>query len=722
MYRAGLARRLVSLFTVALLVVVTLPAAPAAAAALEVDFQPQHVFAADGAPSDDFGGAVGIWGDTAIVGASGHDTAQGAAYVYQRIGRYWTYTQTLVAPDGADDDCFGSAIALEGDTAFIGAAGDDAWRGAVYVFTRSGGTWSYAQKLVASDGVAGQEFGMRVALSGATAIMGAHNDDVRATDAGAAYIFTRVGGTWGQRAKLYASDAAARDFFGCSVALKGGTALVGAHYDDTAAGLNAGSTYVFTGSGSTWTERARLSVTGGVADDHFGSAVALEDGTALISATGYGSYGGAAYVFTGSGGTWTQRTKIVAPDVSVSSFFGHAVGLSGGTALITRLGDDQLTTNAGAAYVYTGSGATWTLRKKILADDGAAFDSFGTSGVLSGGTALIGANLDDTGAGTDAGSAYFHSFTTALTPGVTRIAGTNRYLTGVAASKRGFPLGAAAVVIATGENWPDALGGSALAGAAHGPLLLTKKDYLPAEVTAEVKRLGAVKAYVLGSTDAVSSAVETALVGMLGRANVVRLGGLNRYETARMVADKTIALLGASFGHQAFVATGLNYPDAVAASPIAAWSGKPILLANVKTGTVSVPSGVTDVIILGSEAAVPTTVESYLAGVVADVDRIGGINRYDTAARVAEYGWGICMRWNGVGLATGLNFPDALAAGPMLATNSGVLLLTRPDLLSGEAKAKLTANAASISSMFIFGDTNAVSLTVENAAKAAAGL
>jgi putative cell wall-binding protein len=453
--------------------------------------------------------------------------------------------------------------------------------------------------------------------------------------------------------------------------------------------------------------------------------VAIEGETALIGAFGDEDSRGAAYVFTGSGGSWTQRTKLTAADGAQDDRFGFSVALSGGAAVVgADMHDLSSSFEQGAAYVFTGSGGSWTQRRKLIAADGAQDDLFGFSVALSGGTAVVGSLLHDTPPFTDQGAAYLHSFCTVLTPGVTRIAGANRYLTALAASKRGFPIGAPAVVVATGENWPDALGGSALAGAAHGPLLLTRKAALPAEVTAEIKRLGAVKTYVLGSTDAVSAAVEDALVTMLGRANVIRLGGANRYETARLVADETIRLRGATYAGTAFVATGLNYPDATAASPLAAYLGAPILLANVRTGTVSLPPGVTDAVVLGSEAAVPKSVYDYLVTrlTAANVTRRGGLNRYATAAMVAEWGIAHGMQWNGVGLATGENFPDALAAGPMLATNKSVLLLTRPTALPGETYTKLSANKASIASMFIFGDTNAVSATVEAAAKAAAGL
>jgi VCBS repeat-containing protein len=307
-----------------------------------------------------------------------------------------------------------------------------------------------------------------------------------------------------------------------------------------------------------------------------------------------------------------------------------------------------------------------------------------------------------------------------LPDGCFRVAGTNRYLTSVAASKRGFPDGAKTVVVATGANWPDALGGSALAGAADGPLLLTRTDALPSEVWAEIDRLDASKAYILGSTAAVSSAVETYLKGK--GLTVTRLGGANRYETARKVADETIRLLGDDYSGHAFVATGLNFPDATGAAPLAAALGRPILLANVTAGTVYVPAKTTEVVILGSAAAVPSSVEAYLDAKLGadDVDRLAGKNRYDTAAMAAQLGVNAGMRWDGTGLATGLNFPDALSGGAMLGKLGSVMLLTRPDTLSGEAYAKLYANRAVIDTLFIFGDTNAVSGAVETAAKKAA--
>ena len=307
-----------------------------------------------------------------------------------------------------------------------------------------------------------------------------------------------------------------------------------------------------------------------------------------------------------------------------------------------------------------------------------------------------------------------------LAAGAMRVEGPNRYATSVAASVRGFPSGAATVVVATGANWPDALGGSALAGAVDGPLLLTKPDVLPSEVWTEIDRLDATKAYILGSADAVSSAVESYLKakGLV----VARLGGANRYDTARLVADETIRLLGPSYQGHAFVATGMNFPDATGAAPVAAALGRPILLANVSAGTVSRPPAVKKVAILGSVAAVPSTIESALKTTLGSVNvtRLAGANRYATAAMAAQLGVDAGMRWDGTGIATGLNFPDALSGGAMLGKLDSVMLLTRPDTLAGEARTKLYNNRSTIDTLFIFGDTNAVSIEVESAATAAA--
>ena len=383
----------------------------------KVSFHPtgekQKITASDAAGSDYFGWAVSLSADgsTALVGARAKSFYTGAAYIFTRSGSTWTQQAKLTASDGAGSDQFGASVSLssDGSTALVGAYNKSAYTGAAYVFTRSGSTWTQHAKLTASDGAGSDQFGRSVSLSadGSTALVGAQG---KSSNTGAAYVFTRSGSTWTQQQKLTASDAATGDEFGVSVSLSvdGSMALVGAN----GKGGFTGAAYIFTRSGSTWTQQQKLTASDAAGGDIFGSAVSLSvDGsTALVGAQSKSSNTGAAYVFTRSGSTWTQQQKLTASDATTSDLFGSAVSLSvdGSTALVGAQGKSS---NTGAAYVFTRSGSTWTQQQKITASDAAADDSFGYSVSLSsdGSTALIGAFGEDPGAIADAGSAYFYA-------------------------------------------------------------------------------------------------------------------------------------------------------------------------------------------------------------------------------------------------------------------------------------------------------------------------
>lgn len=311
---------------------------------------------------------------------------------------------------------------------------------------------------------------------------------------------------------------------------------------------------------------------------------------------------------------------------------------------------------------------------------------------------------------------------TGSTPTSVPVQGATRIATAIEASKLAFPQGAPAVVIATARNWPDALGGSALAGAAGGPVLLTEPTALPAEVAAEVARLGASKAYIVGGTGAVSSAVATALAGVVGQGNVVRVSGPDRYATARAVAAQAVALQGAAYDGTAFLATGANFPDALGAGPLAAAKGRPIYLVDPKTGADAVlisamkAAGVTHAVALGGGSVVSTSaVNAVAAGVPCSTERWWGADRYVTAAAVAQKSAEAGLSWNGVGIATGENFPDALSAGASLGRLGSVLLLTRTASLPDPTRTALAENKRFISKVRFFGGTGAVSQMVRNA-------
>jgi hypothetical protein len=207
--------------------------------------------ATDADPNDRFGGAVSISGTTAIVGA-GYDDDQGvdsgSAYVFEQSAGTWTQVAKLTASDGAANSRFGeTSVSISGTTAIAGAWGDGengAWSGAAYVFEQANGNWSQVAKLTPSDGAAGDEFGYAVSVSGTTAIVGAHRDTDNGRRSGSAYVFEQAGGTWHQVAKLGASDGAAEDHFGGAVAISAATAILGAYGDDDN-GENSGSAYIF---------------------------------------------------------------------------------------------------------------------------------------------------------------------------------------------------------------------------------------------------------------------------------------------------------------------------------------------------------------------------------------------------------------------------------------------------------------------------------------------
>ncbi len=386
--------------------------------------QQAKLTAADGARADNFGFSVALSGNTAIIGAPLNDVTepdQGAVYVFVRNGASWTQQQKLTASDGGANDRFGASVALSGDTVVVGASNNAIspnLNPAAYVFTRSGTVWAQQQKLKANDGAAGDGFGSAVAISGDTVVVGAPTSDISANLAqGAAYVFSRNGAgppVWTQQQKLIASDGAATDFFGGSVALSGDTVVIGASNDDIGANADQGSAYVFSRSGAVWTQRQKLTANDGAATDFFGFSVALSGDTMVVGApnddNGANADQGAAYVFIRNGAAqpvWTQQQKLTASDGAANSFFGRSVAISGDTVLVgAPLNDIGANDFQGSAYVFNRSGAVWTQRQKLTAADGASGDFFGGAVALSGDTVLVGVFADDIGVNGNQGSAH----------------------------------------------------------------------------------------------------------------------------------------------------------------------------------------------------------------------------------------------------------------------------------------------------------------------------
>ncbi len=380
-----------------------------------------QLFAPDGVEGDHFGYAVALDGNTAILGAPNDDTPAGSdagsVYVLMReAGGAWTFQDRLYASDAAAGDLFGHAVAIDGETVLVGARNDDlpgaANAGSVYVFVREDGVWSQQAKLIASDFGYDDTFGECVALDGDTALIGAPFDDPPGReDVGAAYVFVRVGGVWTEQARF--PGEAEYESFGGAVALSGDTAIIAPLHLSTD-GPPPGKAQVFVRTADTWALQAQLTATGGSHEDHFGTSLAMSGDTLIVGAHLDDLPGainaGSASVFVRTAGVWTQEALLVADDGAMNDFFGMAVAISGDTVIVGANGDDTPQgTNAGSAYVFTRDGGSWTQRARLAAPDGAAFDVFGSAIALDGDTAFIASYSDDTSAGLHAGSMHVFS-------------------------------------------------------------------------------------------------------------------------------------------------------------------------------------------------------------------------------------------------------------------------------------------------------------------------
>jgi hypothetical protein len=360
------------------------------------------------------------------------------------------------ASNTGSNDNFGQAIALSGDTLVVGAPYESSasagvngnqldnsanGAGAVYVYVRSGATWSQQAYLKASNPEAGDKFGWSVAISGDTVVVGAFGEGSSATgvngnqsdnsslEAGAAYVFVRNGTNWSQQAYLKASNTGAEDFFGYAVAIDSDTIVVSAPLEESAAtGVNgnqsdnsapsAGAAYVFTRSGTAWSQQAYLKASNTESNDTFGASVAISTNTIAIGAIveSSGSAGingnefdnsvhaaGAVYVYTRSGATWSQQAYVKASNPGVQDVFGWGLALDGNTLAVGASQEDSGSVgvngnqadntmqDAGAAYVFVRNGTAWSQQAYLKPSNTSSNLNFGLKLALQGDNLLVGA-------------------------------------------------------------------------------------------------------------------------------------------------------------------------------------------------------------------------------------------------------------------------------------------------------------------------------------------
>jgi FG-GAP repeat protein len=356
---------------------------------------------------DLFGFSVAISGETVVVGATRADFDRGAAYVFARSGEGWSLQQKLISSLRSPGDGVGWSVAISGETLVVGAATASDYRGRAFVFVRSGGVWSEQQALRASNRRMGAGFGTSVAISGETVVVGSPMGDAAIFgNQGTAYVFVRNSGVWSEQQILTASDPVGGDKFGSSVAISGETVMVGAPGDDS-----RGSVYVFARSGEVWSQQQMLTASDAAANDSFGNSMAINGETVVVGAVGDdGAAGidqGAAYVFARSGGVWSEQQKLEASDAAANDLFGSSVVISGEMVVVGAPFDDGTAgIDQGAAYVFARSGGVWSEQQKLLASDAAVADQFGSSVAISGKTVVVGAPFDDGEGSTNHGSAH----------------------------------------------------------------------------------------------------------------------------------------------------------------------------------------------------------------------------------------------------------------------------------------------------------------------------
>jgi len=344
------------------------------------------LIASNAASVDYFGGAIALDGDTALVGATGADGGyhnSGSAYVFKRIDGAWQEVAMLTVPDVSSNAEYGGIVALDGDVAVVSAPIRDGSSspGAVYVFQATDGNWELAAQLDGDAGAGRSGFGHSISVSDGTVMVGNPYDGDLGNYGGAVYVFRETDGGWNRVAKLTATDTEAGDSFGGSVAVQHDTVVIGALGDDDA-GNDAGAVYVFSAVNGDWFQVAKLNRADvidilGSRCYGFGDSVALDGDTILVGSIMCFSEGG-AYLYRHIGGRWQQICKLSSP-APEDYGFGGGVSLGGGTAVVR---------SGATRYVYRETAGTWRLTSRLNPPAGGIGDGF----VVHGDTALIGAS------------------------------------------------------------------------------------------------------------------------------------------------------------------------------------------------------------------------------------------------------------------------------------------------------------------------------------------
>jgi hypothetical protein len=361
----------------------------------------QKLLASDMEQGDRFGSAVAIHGDWALIGAPQDDDRglqSGSVYVFRRSGSGWIEHQKLTASDGQPSDAFGFSVAMDAGTAVIGAPFEapqgSFGAGSAYVFELQGTMWAETGKIWATPSYSTAHFGYAVSLSLDRILVGAREDSQAGWAAGAAYVFDRSGPSWVQTVKLLASNPGA--YFGQAVSLSGDVAVIG-NSSDGPAGVNQGAAYVFEWNGVQWQQTIMLQAQDGAAWDFFGSSVTIANDRILVGANAHdhiATAAGAMYAFERNGSTWVQVQEFFAPDGDHMDNFGLLLAVDGDLALVSTSADEDPVLNCGSTYAFRRESSGWVALGKLMPLDPVQGKTFAIP-AIDGSTVLVGALADD---------------------------------------------------------------------------------------------------------------------------------------------------------------------------------------------------------------------------------------------------------------------------------------------------------------------------------------
>lgn len=361
----------------------------------------QKIIASDSNREHRFGAPVAVSGDTMVVGVRSDDepfTAAGAIYIYDWDGDRWVFSAKMRNSVNASTSSFGQVVAIDGDTIVVGTPEDSSPRdaGAIYVFERIGGTWTEQARLRPSNVQGGAKFGTAIAVDGTRIVVGAPREDGANENEGAVYVFERKDGVWQETGKVAPAQARKDAQFGQTVDLFDDLIAVAAPRDD-ALGRQIGAVYAFERRGAQWIESARL-VPDQKQDGYFGLALSIDDETIVVGhaqSSGGLSRSDTVYVFAKRGDQWSLDTKLVAPELDSHPAFGESVDISGGVIVVASPSGLFKGDSKGSVSVFVKVGSTWMHSMNVQSSDGVLDDGFGAVAAVSGRHFVVSSQFSD---------------------------------------------------------------------------------------------------------------------------------------------------------------------------------------------------------------------------------------------------------------------------------------------------------------------------------------